>query len=183
MKKMFFILSLAFTVSFSARADQWWETALLYLPNRVLDCIDIFSVNIGAGPIVEAQLMATRAVNGGIGVGKVYMMYYDYNRQFGFGEEDGYWWSLPCIGFEDWRRQGATSLIKDYREQVDGMQLPSERNYRFPDGERDYWQIGGALGGLIRGQVYIHPVEIADAVLGFFFIDIKNDDIKFDDYR
>ncbi len=183
MKKILAALMLVSTLTFTAKADQWWEYAALYLPNRVLDCIDVFTVNVGAGPMAEAQLMATRAVNGGFGVGKAYMMYWDYNRQFGFGTQSGFWWSLVCIGEEDWQREGATSLVRDYRESVSGIQLPRERNYRWPDGERDYWQIGGALGGLIVGELYIHPVEIADLVLGFFLIDIKNDDIRFDDYR
>lgn len=183
MKKIFLVFALTMSVFFNAKADNWGEKLLLYLPNRVLDCIDVFTVNVGAGPILEGQMMATRAANVGFGIGKSYMMYWDYNRQFGFGVDEGYYWSLITIGEEDKTRTAATSLIKEFREVVSGVQAPTERNYRFPDGPRDYWQIGGALGGLILGQVYIHPVEIADVVLGFFFIDIKNDDIRFDDYR
>ena len=48
---------------------------------------------------------------------------------------------------------------------------------------RDSWAIGGALGFLVDGDVYIHPMEWIDFALGFFLIDIKNDDLVFDDFR
>ena len=32
-------------------------------------------------------------------------------------------------------------------------------------------------------KVSVHPVELLDAVLGFFFIDIRNDDMTFENFR
>ena len=64
-----------------------------------------------------------------------------------------------------------------------GVPDPTTRTYDFFDGPRDYWAIGGALGGLVDGDVYIHPMEWVDFALGFFLIDIKDDDLVFDDFR
>ncbi len=43
---------------------------------------------------------------------------------------------------------------------------------------RDYWGIGARAVGLIVGvEVELHPVELADALCGFFFLDFLRDDI------
>ena len=34
------------------------EKLALYIPNRLIDALDLFSVNLGVGPIVEIQMMA-----------------------------------------------------------------------------------------------------------------------------
>ena len=56
--------------------------------------------------------------------------------------------------------------------------------YGIRDGARDYWEIGGALGaGVIEAKVALHPIDILDAFLGFFLIDIKGDDLTFENFK
>lgn len=64
------------------------------------------------------------------------------------------------------------------------FRIRQEPIYDLRKGARDYWEIGGTLGlGLIEARVSIHPVDILDAVLGFFFIDIKGDDLTFENFK
>lgn len=37
----------------------WWSVALLYIPNRLLDLIDIFRLDVGVGPSVGAVVRVT----------------------------------------------------------------------------------------------------------------------------
>ncbi len=185
MKKFLLILGVSALMfgGSAVRANDIAEKVLLYLPNRVIDAFDTFSVNIGVGPVLRAELMATRACVVGGGIGLSCMLYKDYNRQYGVGIDNGWYYQLICLGEAEQQRTAGSSLIMDYQNFFAGMPLPDERNYQLPDGPRDYWQIGGALGGLVVGEVYLHPLEIADFITGFFFFDLTGDDIVLDDLR
>ena len=95
-------------------------------------------------------------------------------------------WSgfLPGIAAEDTERRPTSSLVQEYWINMEGFPNPAEPIYDLRKGARDYWEIGGTLGlGLIEARVSIHPVDILDAVLGFFFIDIKGDDLTFENFK
>ena len=69
----------------------WGEKIALYIPNRIVDAFDCFSVNVGVGPTICANLMATRFINVGGSWGDVtYTLYKDYNRQYGGGIQQGW---------------------------------------------------------------------------------------------
>ncbi len=158
------------------------EVLALYIPNRLLDALDMFTVNLGAGPVIEARLMGTRLVDVGAGIGLSAKAFKSHNRQYGFGIEEISYWSLIFIGEEDYRLSTGTSLVDKYIELRDD--LPEfTRNYDFFSGPRDYFAIGGSLGCLIDGDLYIHPLEWVDFALGFFFIDIKQDDLTFSRFQ
>jgi len=159
------------------------ERLALYIPNVLVDALDTFSVNVGFGAIAEARLMATRAVDVGAGWGLTAKMFKAHNRQYGFGIEEGWYWSFIFVGEESYTIRDSTSLVDKYIEMRAGFPSPTRRCYDIFSGSRDYWAIGGALGLLIDGEVYIHPVELADFVLGLFLIDIKNDNFTFGDFR
>lgn len=186
MKKFMLILMLGVATVFSANAGtfseiNWGEKLAFYLPNRVLDAIDTFSVNLGVGPVAEARLMVTRYCDIGAGwSGSTYKAYKDYNRQIGAGVEEGWYWSFVCVGEEEYRVTEATPMLDKYIERHAGIPSPMTRAYDLVSGPRDFWAIGGSLGLLLDGNLYIHPVELADFVLGFFLIDLKSDDLTFD---
>ena len=186
MKKFMLVLMLCFASVCSVSAGSfseinWGEKLAFYLPNRVLDALDTFSVNLGVGPVVEARLMFTRYCDIGAGwSGSTYKAFKDYNRQYGGGVEEGWYWSFIFIGEEEYRVTAATSMLDKYVECRAGIPSPMMRAYDLVTGPRDLWAIGGSLGLLLDGNLYIHPVELADFVLGFFLIDIKSDDLTFD---
>ncbi len=159
------------------------EALALYIPNRLLDALDMFTVNLGVGPVLQARLMGTRLADVGAGIGRSYKIYKTHNRQYGLGIEEGYYWSFIFVGEEDYHMIDCTSLIKNYSETRAGVPDPTTRTYDFFTGPRDYWAIGGSLGGLVDGDLYIHPLEWLDFALGFFFIDFRNDDLTFRDFQ
>ena len=159
------------------------EALVLWFPNRILDLFDLFSVNVGIGPIIEARLMATRAIDCGAGIGMAYKAYKGYHRQYAFGQEQGFYYSFISIGEEDWAVVNGTRLLKKYTETRAGVPLPTMRNYEFFEGPRDFWQFGGSLGLLVTGDLYVHPFEWIDLATGIFFLDPSGDDLRFDDFR
>ena len=190
MKKFFAILAACIAVSgvhaaemIPDRNTNWGEKFALYLPNRVLDILDIFSVTVGIGPVAEARLMGTRLANVGAGYSAcTYKLYKDYNRQYGIGIEDGWYWSFVCIGDEDYRLREGSLLVDKYSESLTGIPTPEMRTYNYFNGPREYWAIGGSLGFIVDAGVYIHPVEWLDLALGFFMVDIREDDLTFDSF-
>ena len=191
MKKFLLILITALVIAPAAvRADEpiisrgeLKDKILLYIPNRIMDLLDIFSLNIGVGPVAEARLMATRYCDVGAGIGMTAKLYKDFNRQYGLGFEEGWYWSFIFVGEESYSMLASTSLVDKYVECRAGVPDPTTRTYDFFEGSRDYWAIGGSLGLLIDGDLYVHPVEFVDFILGFFLIDIKDDDFTAEDFE
>ena len=186
--KKFLLLAVSCFVIFSSHAEDlrdvnWAEKFVLYLPNRVLDILDLFSVNLGIGPVVEARLMGTRLADVGAGYSAgTFKLYKGYNRQYGIGVEDGWYWSFIFVGEEEFAVREGSLLIDKYVECNAGIPTPEMRVYDYFTGPRDYWAIGGSLGLLLDGDLYLHPVEWVDCVLGFFMIDIREDDLTFDSF-
>ncbi len=190
MKKFFVLLAICFATSGLYAAEMipdkqtnWGEKIALYLPNRILDALDMFSLTIGVGPVAEARLMGTRLVDIGAGYSAgTYKLYKDYNRQYGIGVEDGWYWSFIVVGEEEYALREGSLLVDKYVESRSGIPTLDMRCYDYFTGPRDFWAIGGSLGFIIDAGVYIHPVEWADFALGFFMIDIREDDLTFDSF-
>ncbi len=186
MKKFMLMLLVAVTAfSFapSARANETVEKLVLYVPNRVVDMFDLFSVNIGFGPAVQLELMATRFISFGGSAGISAMLYKDCNRQYGWGMQNGWHWEVPGLIQEDTERVKTSRLVQSYWESYFGIPTPSQQIYAYQRGARDYWQIGGGGGLLLTAEVFVNPVEWVDFALGFFFIDIKDDDFTFENFQ
>ena len=190
MKKIFCSIALAcmMVCGVSASADEpginWGEKLALYIPNRIVDAFDCFSINLGVGPVICANLMATRFINVGGAWGDVtYMLYKDYNRQYGGGIQQGWYWQLICIGEENQTRERVFGWVRNYWEACAGVPRPDNRVYLPRDGARDYWQFSASLGALVCGEVALHPIEGFDFLLGFFLLDFKNDDLTFADFQ
>ena len=80
-------------------------------------------------------------------------------------------------------RVRTSRLVKGYWESFIGLPTPEQEIYKYHDGARDYWQIGGGGGLLVTADVYVHPIEWVDFALGFLFLDIKDDDFTFEDFQ
>ena len=185
MKKLLLTLAVAAAGVFGSQVQgaTLEERLVFYIPNRIIDALDTFSVALGFGPTVEARLMATRAIDVGAGIGWTAKGYKIHNRQYGFGLEEGWYWSFICLGEEDFSVFESVGFVSKYTETRAGFPEPTQRVYDFFDGARDYWAFGGALGLLVDGELYVHPVELADFILGFFLIDIKNDDFTLETFK
>ena len=165
--------------------SQWLDKVTLYFPNRVLDLLDSFTLNIGVGLTAHASLRATHEVGIGGGYSATVQMVKDHNRQYGFARRNGVYSEVGPFVATDMERRPAYLLVKEYWWDKDGLVTPSDEIPFVPkEGAVDFWEIGGSLGlGVIEADVSIHPVEILDAVLGFFFIDVCDDDLTFENFR
>ena len=178
-------IGMIFSASASVHAQsQWVDKVTLYFPNRVLDLLDSFSLNIGVGLTAHASLRATHELEIGGGFATTAQMVKDYNRQYGFASRNGYYSGAGPFVSTNMERRPAVLLAKEYWWDKDGLVTPSDEIFLPKEGAIDFWEIGGSLGlAVIEADVSIHPVEILDAVLGFFFIDISDDDLTFENFR
>ena len=178
-------IGMLFSASSSVYAQSHWiDKVTLYFPNRILDILDVFSLNIGVGLTAHASLRATHEVEIGGGVAATAQMIKDHNRQYGFARRDGAYSELGPLVSTNMERRPAYLLVKEYYWDKDGLITQNEEHFLPKEGVADFWEIGGSLGlGVVEADVSIHPVEILDAVLGFFFIDITDDDLTFENFR
>ena len=178
-------IGMLFSASASVHAQsQWVDKVTLYCPNRVLDLLDAFSLNIGVGLTAHASLRVTHEAEIGGGFSATAQMIKDYNRQYGFARRNGVYSGIGPFVSTNMERRPAFLLAKEYWWDKDGLITPSDEIFMPKEGAIDFWEIGGSLGlGVIEADVSIHPVEILDALLGFFFIDISDDDLTFENFR
>ena len=185
MKKFLVAAMLVFTFGFQSFAEASVSDKLLfYLPNRILDVMDIFTLNLGFGPTARLELQATRACGLGAGVGASYKLFKAWNRQYGYGRQVGWDAAFTCMYAENIDVDDTSRLVHHYWESFSGVPVPTTSMYNYFTGWRDYWAFGGSAGVIIvEADFYIHPVEIADLITGFLFMDIRNDDITSEDFE
>lgn len=182
--KLILFLTALFIFSSGALHAQWTDKLTLYLPNRVMDLLDTFTLNIGGGPTLHAELYATHACQVGGGLGYTFQLMKDFNRQYGWAAQNGYGTYLPGMVKEDIERKPTSMFVSDFWQNVQGVPAPTDPIYDPRTGARDYWEFGGSLGAVVLDvTVSVHPVELLDAFLGFFFIDIRNDDLTFENFQ
>jgi len=153
------------------------DKLVMYVPNRVLDVLDIFSLSVGVGPVAKAELRATRLATVGAGIGATAKLVKENNRQYGLRTARGYDITALMFSAEKKETDWATRLVMRIDIEKIGVATPTERVYDFYDGARDYWTIGASLGLIAQVDFDVHVVEIVDLVTGIFFIDIKADDL------
>jgi hypothetical protein len=147
-----------------------------YLPDRVLDLLDIVSADVHSGLGAFVDVHATRAVQasagarvaGGVGLLPHraipgFELLADAGVQvFGIGNQS-------FVGFVS-----GPSGIFTGSASLSGVNAPSDRFYQ---DFRDYWAIGfSGTVGLAGGGAELHPVQAVDFLLGFAGVDLCNDD-------
>ena len=191
MKKCFLSLCLSLVFISSAQAFDY-KDVLLWLPNRIMDFTDIFSVGIGFGGF-KAGARVTRAIDFNAGDGFYYVLRKDYNRWIAASLEQGHSLSFIYFGTEDYRVDDSAGFklwafpienkevlykAQHINYQYNWWENPVEGYYDMRNGTRDWFEIAAEIGLGPYVRVAIHPVEIADFLLGIFFIDIKKDDVS-----
>lgn len=155
---------------------------LLYLPNRVLDIVDMISLNAAVptfpkhwlAGFVHVNAHVTRVVQVGAGnTNENIIVGLGHKRQFLPWFEEKYELSGGPLTF-------AKHKISRGNRKTDfgktGVFFPGDEP--FANGLMDYWGVGAEVTVLPVGvRAEVHPVEIVDALLGFFTIDIVNDDL------
>ena len=143
-----------------------------YLPNRLSDIVDCFTVEAGIGEI-GFNLYLTRYATFGAGVGHSYMTGWSVNDQNGlYCEQSWYANFLQLCKGDTSRRTICGDYVQFYRYSngaVDISQMISEK-------AEDPFAIGVKAACYVGFKFQFHPVELADCLAGFLFIDFRGDD-------
>jgi hypothetical protein len=184
MKKIVLVMAVAFILGASnlVKAEAM-DTILLYIPNRIVDFADVVSGTLGFGPAIGAEAQVTQWLAMGGDAGPTVQMVKGINRQYGFTKESGWNSSFLMVSAERKERDGSVGSVKDYYYYSTGVPYFDKVPYDFHNGAKDFWAIGAQFKALVDIGIYVHPVELVDAVLGIFFIDIKGDDFTADDVK
>ena len=153
------------------------KTVLLYVPNRLLDLLDIVTVDIGAGAVFGVEAKATHWMQFGGMYGDEYFLGKDYARQLGGGYASGWNYEFTCLTSERRYVDGTFGTTREFilKEKPLSLAMPKD-DFTYTQDIRDFWEIGANAGWLVTVGVAIHPIEIADFLAGLVLIDLKGDD-------
>jgi len=150
------------------------EKVLWYIPDRILDLVEVFDIWVNLGPQLglgyklTGALQAEAFVGGYVGVG------YGQKKMLGLKTEGR---SALVIGPFGPVATAGSSIGTGGFQFGAGMEVfhtPSKALYQ---DMKDYWGIGGRVGVVYLGvEAEIHPIELVDFLGGIFLFDPLNDD-------
>jgi len=147
----------------------------LYLPNRILDVLDIFTVEVGAGSGiglgVKVTEYATAGFQGTFGEGLVGL-----NRRHlsARGTVDNYAEIGPVEAKSIFESRAYTGGVYSVQHHKSGIKKPEQRLYQQA---RDFWALGIRAAYIVALNFEIHTVEIYDFFAGLLFFDPLVDDL------
>ncbi|MBI4614579.1 MAG: hypothetical protein HY720_13295 [Planctomycetes bacterium] len=146
-----------------------------YFIGRCLDFADLLGLSVMYGVGLDVNARASKIAQVGAG-------WYDAHRRLGFiGRYPGYW--------SEERAEGGISLLYGHwleRRDLNGPItkyhpvgfFPRGQNWDIQNGkDRTIDEVGGtAFAGFLGVDVHHRPVELIDFILGWFTVDIMDDD-------
>ena len=169
---------------FSIDGVKIMKTIVMYIPNRIADILDIATFDAGVGPTFGAEVRVTRWFQLGGMAGDRYFIGKNYARQVGGGYEGGWNYEIFCCSSEKRYVDDTFGTTKEYLTKEKPLGFTSLKDnittFTYEKNIRDFWEIGARAGWLVSCGAAVHPVEIADVIAGFFFLDIMGDDYGMD---
>ncbi|MDD3117661.1 MAG: hypothetical protein PHQ27_00630 [Victivallales bacterium] len=156
---------------------QFGRSALLYLPNRLIDLSDLFTVQLGAGSAFGAKVKVTNGFELGGTNGTQYFLGKGFNRQVGGGCLDSSDFGLLCWQREMLQVSDTFGYYNEFYFNKD-FSLADNNLPPYQNGTLDFWSIGATVGVGVVGDFQLHLQELPDAILGFFCLDPDGDDLK-----
>lgn len=148
---------------------------LLYLPDRVLDLLDLVSFDVHVGPGLYANLHATRALQLGAGLRSTAGLGWHDHRSLGLLARSESGLALGPLGAQTYA--GTLVGTSGVRSTADGLAPlygPGDAVYQEL---QDYWAVGSSVTlGLVGVDLELHPVELVDLLLGLAAVDLLHDD-------
>lgn len=160
-----------------SHANDMVRVLLLYLPNRIIDATDIFSLSIGAGGHFAMDVHLTRYFQLGGWHGPNYFLTKGYARQYGGGYQQGSEAGILCYNYNETFITENFGTVREYYIDKTEFGLANDEFSAYENNNADFWEIGAHVGWLVNVSANIHPLEIADFVTGLVFYDLMGDDI------
>lgn len=168
-------------------------SVVFYPVNRINDFCDIITWSASAGLEEGVFVRATNYMQFGGAFGHTYFIsnvtkrtypadqaelikYLMNYLPYGAGHYAGWNYGFLCFSAEKSFVLDSIGAVEQY-EHVSDFGIPSFNDKIYKDKIRDFWAIEARVAYLWGLEISVHPVEIADFVLGIFCIDIKSDDI------
>ena len=143
-----------------------------YFLSRWYDLIDIVDFSVGAGPGFLFNVRATKFAQVGGGYSDAY--------HIGFrGRSAGYWKEkrteigVSLLYYQKIKRERITGWVESFRS--DKMDLDTSAVYA-NNNDRAFLGIGATVHALVLVDVNVRPMQALDFALGWFTIDILDDD-------
>ena len=148
----------------------------LYPVNRLLSILDIVSFHVGLEGGVYVDAHVTHAMQVAAGAGGGMQLGWWMRRDLAVGSAHVAGLALgPFSAESEGLSRFGTGGIRSSAFSIAGLSRPSDLEYQR---YRDYWGIGArAIAGVAGAEVEFHPLKLADAITGFFFIDFLREDI------
>jgi len=154
------------------------DTILMYIPNRIMDLLDIFSIKLGTGATAKLRVRTTHAIGVGFGIGPSGMVEWGYGRRYGAALDTFNEIFFLADGYYDLKREYTHGNLTEFWYEAQGMQFPGDALFT-QHKACDYWALELEAAALIGLKVAFHPLELADFVCGIFCYDgISKDDYK-----
>ncbi|TGK14111.1 hypothetical protein EHO60_01850 [Leptospira fletcheri] len=145
-----------------------------YLPDRILDLLDILSVNVKVGPQFGVSAWVTRGFQVTLYTGNTVQLGWFQKRNLGYTEELSAEAGLgPVVPISISGRSMGTGSKDAYESFV--FHSPRKKIYQ---NYRDYWGMGVKAGVVMGGlEVEVHWLEFFDFLAGIFTFDLLYDDL------
>ncbi|WP_232224610.1 hypothetical protein [Leptospira fainei] len=150
------------------------EKLAWYIPDRILDFLDIFSLNVKIGPQLGVSAWMTRGLQVTLYAGNTVQLGWFQKRTLGFTEElSGEAGLGPIVPITISGRSIGTG---SERSVYDSFVLHSPYKKVYQD-YRDYWSSGSKVGLILIGAEWEwHWLEVFDLISGIFTFDPLDDD-------
>lgn len=143
-----------------------------YFLSRWYDLIDIVDFSFGAGPGFLINAHATKFAQVGFGYGDAYHVGFR-GRSAGIWREKRLEAGVSLLYYQKVKRERVTGWVESFR--ADKMDLDTATVYA-NNNDRAFTGIGAHVQALIMVNVNVRPAQAADFVLGWFTVDVLDDD-------
>jgi hypothetical protein len=143
-----------------------------YFLSRWYDMCDIVDFSFGAGPGFLVHAQATKFFQAGFGYSDAYHVGFR-GRSAGVWREKRLEAGVSLMYWQKIERERVTGWVESFR--ADKMDLDTATVY-LNNADRSYLGLGATVHVLIMADVNFRPAQAADFVLGWFGIDILDDD-------
>ena len=148
------------------------EKILWYIPNRLSDLMDIFTVEIGA-PELGVDLQLTRWLAFGAGIGGSYVLGWSIYNQHGIYRQQGWYADFFRYRVSETQRDCICGFYQPFFRAENNLVDIGKMDKAKAE---DPYALGIKACCLLGVKIQIHPVEIADFLAGIFLIDFRHDD-------